>query len=73
MNPALSSAAPDDHCDAEATVPMKPHTYPIWLVAVAFLVASSVAYSAVLVPPYFGAYVSLRHAEAALEKGERPA
>jgi len=74
MNSALAPAAPEDHCDsAAALVPLKPHSYPLWLAAVAFLVACAVVYSAVLVPPYFGAYASMRRAEVALEKSDRAA
>jgi hypothetical protein len=74
MNSALAPASPEDHCDSSAAaVPLKPHSYPLWLVAVAFLVAGAVVYSAVLVPPYLGAYASMRRAEAALEKGDRTA
>jgi len=52
---------------------LAPHSYPLWLAAVAFLVACAVVYSAVLVPPYLGAYSSMRLAESALEKGDRAA
>ncbi len=74
MNPALASTTPED-CDdpAAAPVPLKPHSYPLWLVAVAFLVAGAVAYSAIIVPPYLRAQNTLWRAEAALEKGDRAA
>jgi|ERR1700678_1734881 hypothetical protein len=74
MKLALATAAPEDHGDSpEAPVPSKPHSYPLWLVAAALLVACAVVYSATLVPPYLGAYASMRRAGAALEKGDRVA
>jgi hypothetical protein len=74
MKSALAPAAPEDRCDSPvAPIQLKPHSYPLWLVAVAFLVACAVVYSAILVPPYLGAYASMRLAESALEKGDRAA
>jgi hypothetical protein len=45
-------------------IPLKPHRYPLWLLAFTTLVIGAVAYSATLIPPYFEAFVSLRRAEA---------
>jgi hypothetical protein len=74
MSIVLASAAPEDRDDLTvAPVPLKPHSYPVWLVAGAFLVAGAVAYSAIIMPPYLRAQNAMWRAEAAIEKGDRGA
>jgi hypothetical protein len=70
----MAPAARDvDPSSGVAFIPLKPHRYPLWLVAVALVVTGALVYSAILVPPYLGAYLTMRHAEGALAKGDRGA
>ncbi len=55
----------------EAPVPLVRHSYPLWLSAFALAVLGALAYSLAVAQPYLGAYVSLRRAEAAYDRGDR--
>jgi hypothetical protein len=70
MDAAISPPTTDD---SAVLVPLKPHSYPIWLVGVAALVVAAAAYSATLAPPYLSAQFSMWRGEAALNKGDRAA
>jgi hypothetical protein len=60
-----SADAPD------TDVPLKPHRYPAWLIGSVALIICAVIYSAILIPPYLGAFKALRHGEAAAAAGAR--
>ena len=56
---------------AAAPVPLKRHSYPVWLSAFALAVLGALAYSLMLAEPYLDVYLSLQRAEAAYERGDR--
>ena len=67
----MTSAEEGVAASAAVPLPLKPHRYPVWLVAFTALVLGAVVYSATLIGPYLEAFVALYRAKAAVAAGDR--